>query len=72
MAGMHVNLQLQDGKGLVVLCDVILDGADDPMHFGCRVILPSTFTGGPHYMHEHQPVAVSYIRKYGHPVPLQF
>ena len=37
------------------------------MNFGCRVILPSTFTGEPHYMHEHQQVAMSYITKYGHP-----
>ena len=33
----------------------------------CRVILPSTFTGGPRYMHKRQQDAMTYVRKYGHP-----
>ena len=49
------------------LWDTILDGDGDPNNVGCRIILPSTFTGGPRYMHEHQQDAMSYIRKYGHP-----
>ena len=28
----------------------ILDGDGDHMNFGCTVIIPSTFTGGPCYM----------------------
>ena len=48
------------------LCDAILDPRN--VHVGCRVILPSTFTGGPRYMHEHQQDAMTYVyvRKYGH------
>ena len=34
------------------LRDAILDGDGDPRNVGRRVILPSTFTGGPRYMHE--------------------
>ena len=49
------------------LHDVILDSDGDPRNVGRRVILPSTFTGGARYMHEHQQDAMSYVRKYGHP-----
>ena len=49
------------------LRDAILDGDGDPRNVGCRIILPSTFTGGPRYMHEHQQDAMTYVRKYGHP-----
>ena len=49
------------------LQDAILDGDGDPRNVGHRVILPSTFTGGPRYMHEHQQDAMTYVRKYGHP-----
>ena len=49
------------------LRDAILDNDGDPRNVGRRVILPSTFTGGPWYMHERQQDAMSYIRKYGHP-----
>ena len=47
--------------------DAILDQDGDPNNVGRRIILPSTFTGGPRYMHEHQQDAMSYVRKYGHP-----
>ena len=30
-------------------------------------ILPSSFTGGPHYMHEHTQDAMTYVRNYGRP-----
>ena len=49
------------------LRDAILDGDGDPSNVGRRIVLPSTFTGGPHYMHECQQDAMSYVRKYGHP-----
>ena len=49
------------------LRDAILDGDGDPRNVSHRVILPSTFTGGPRYMHERQQDAMIYVRKYGHP-----
>ena len=49
------------------LQDAILDQDGDPNNVGCRIILPSTFTGGPRYMHERQQDAMFYVRKYGHP-----
>ena len=49
------------------LQDAILDGHGDPNNVGHRIILTSTFTGGPRYMHERQQDAMSYVRKYGHP-----
>ena len=49
------------------LRDAILDSDGDPSNVGHRVILPSTFTGGPRYMHECQQDAMTYVRKYGHP-----
>ena len=48
------------------LRDVILDGDGNPSNIGSRIILPSTFTGGPRYMHERQQDAMTYVRKYGH------
>ena len=49
------------------LRDAIVDGDGDPSNVGCRIILPSTFIGGPRYMHECQQDAMTYVRKYGHP-----
>ena len=49
------------------LRDAILDSDGDPRNVGRRVILPSTFIGGPRYMHERQQDAMTYVRKYGHP-----
>ena len=49
------------------LCDAILDSDRDLRNVGRRVIHPSTFTGGPQYMHERQQNVMSYVRKYGHP-----
>ena len=49
------------------LRDAIIDGDGDPSNVGRRIILPSTFTGGPRYMHERQQDAMTYVRKYGHP-----
>ena len=49
------------------LQDAILDWDGDPNNVGQKIILPSTFTGGPRYMHERQQDTMSYFRKYGHP-----
>ncbi|XP_065918817.1 uncharacterized protein [Dysidea avara] len=45
----------------------MVDGDGDPRNVGRRVILPSSFTGGPRYMYERQQDAMTYVRKYGHP-----
>jgi len=47
--------------------DSIVDGDGDPRNVDRRVILPSSFTGGPCYMHERQQDVMTYVRKYGHP-----
>ena len=49
------------------LRDAILDSDGDPRNVGRKVILPSTFTGGPRYMDKRQQDAMTYVRKYGHP-----
>ena len=43
------------------LRDAILDGDGDPSNVGRRIVLPSTFTGGPRYMHERQQDAMTYV-----------
>ena len=47
--------------------DVILDGDRDSSNVGRRIVLPSTFTGGPRDMHERRQDTMTYVRKYGHP-----
>ena len=44
------------------LGDAIVDGDRDHSNVGHRIILPSTFTGGSRYMHEHQQDAMTYVR----------
>ena len=39
----------------------------DPRNIGQPVILPSSFTGGPRYMHERTQDAMAYVRKFGRP-----
>uniref|UniRef100_UPI00358F20A2 uncharacterized protein n=1 Tax=Myxine glutinosa TaxID=7769 RepID=UPI00358F20A2 len=39
----------------------------DVQNMGQLVILPSTFTGGPRYMHERTQDAMAYVRNYGRP-----
>ncbi|XP_070203407.1 uncharacterized protein [Littorina saxatilis] len=39
----------------------------DPSNMGQLVILPSSFTGGPRYMHERTQDAMTYVRTYGRP-----
>ena len=49
------------------LRDSLLRDDGDPRNVGQRVILPSTFTGGPRYMHARQMDAMTYVRKFGRP-----
>ena len=39
----------------------------DARNIGQRVILPSSFTGGPRNMHERQQDSITYVRPYGRP-----
>ena len=39
-------------------------GDRDPHNVGQRVILPSSFTGGPRYMFERQQDAMIYVRQF--------
>ena len=48
------------------LRDAILDGDRDPSNVSRRIVLPSTFTGGPRYMRERQQDAMTYVKMYGH------
>ena len=45
----------------------IVDAAGDLRNIGKKVVLPSSFTGGPRYMWKKQQDALTYVRKYGHP-----
>ena len=47
--------------------DSLLAGDCDARNIGQRVILPSSFTGGPRYMHERQHDSITYVRSYGRP-----
>lgn len=44
-----------------------LNQNEDADNLGRLVILPSSFTGGPRYMHERTQDAFCYVRKYGRP-----
>ena len=48
------------------LRDSVADGAG-ASDLGQAVILPSSFTGGPRYMHERTQDAMTYVRHYGRP-----
>ena len=39
----------------------------DPANIGKKVILPSSFTGGPRYMNQRVQDAMAYVRKFGRP-----
>ena len=39
----------------------------DGDQLGLKVVLPSSFTGGPRYMHERTQDAMTYVRQYGRP-----
>ncbi|KAL8573081.1 hypothetical protein ACOMHN_010510 [Nucella lapillus] len=47
------------------LHDTLCENDGDPNNIGQRIVLPSTFVGGPRYMHEKQNDAMAYIRKFG-------
>ena len=49
------------------LRDSFLPSDADSWNAGQHFILPSTFTGGPRYMHERQMDAMTYVRTYGKP-----
>ena len=47
--------------------DAILRNDEDPANIGQKIILPSTFTGGPRYMHQRTQDAMTYVRTFGRP-----
>ncbi|KAL8616708.1 hypothetical protein ACOMHN_031690 [Nucella lapillus] len=47
------------------LHDTLCENDGDPNIIGQRIVLPSTFVGGPRYMHEKQNNVMAYIRKFG-------
>lgn len=49
------------------VCDAIGRGDTDPKSLGKRIILPSSFTGGPRYMIENYHDAMAICRTYGNP-----
>ena len=51
------------------LRDALLASDGDPRNIGKKVILPSSYTGGPRYMHERTQDAMCYVRKFGRPSP---
>ena len=51
------------------LQDSLLLSDADPQNAGQCVILPSTFTEGPRYMHKRQMDAMTYVRKHGKSQP---
>ena len=51
----------------VHLMDAVGRHDADFSNIGQMIVLPSSFTGGPHYMHEHTQDAMTYVRHYGRP-----
>jgi len=49
------------------LRDSLVASDGDPRNVGQRVVLPSTYTGGPRWMHERQSDAMAYVRRMGRP-----
>lgn len=49
------------------LRDCIINEDSDPRQLGQRVILPSSYVGGPRYMHERQQDAIAYVSHHGRP-----
>lgn len=47
------------------LRDALSANDGDPNNVGQRIILPSSFTGGPRYMFEKQSDAMAFVRKFG-------
>ncbi|PWA98889.1 DNA helicase [Artemisia annua] len=55
------------GDYLAGLYDAITRGDTDGSDIGSRIILPSSFTGGPRYMYSHYLDALAICRKHGNP-----
>ena len=49
------------------LTDALYRDDAKPANIGQKVILPSSFTGGPQYMHQRIQDAMTYVRKFGRP-----
>lgn len=54
-------------ENYIHLQDAMSRGDADLTNFGKAVFLPSSFTGGPRYMHERTQDAMTYVRHYGRP-----
>lgn len=52
--GLHDAVEAEDGNNTIATA-------------GSRIILPSTFTGGPRYIHEKQQDAMAYVQMFGRP-----
>ena len=55
------------GDYLVGLYDAVTRGDIDGSDVGSRIILPSSFTGGPRYMYNHYLDALAICRVHGNP-----
>lgn len=58
----HNQIKLRAEEYIHLKDDV---GTRDANQFGQPVVLPSSFTGGPRYMHERAQDAMTYVRHYG-------
>ena len=45
-----------------IFADAVLQDDANPQNIGQKVILPSTFIGGPRYMHQRTQDAMSYVK----------
>ncbi|XP_066434063.1 uncharacterized protein [Eleutherodactylus coqui] len=61
------NQKTLRAESYIHLKDAIDKNDADIRQLGQAVILPSSFTGGPRYMHEHTQDAMTYVRHYGRP-----
>ena len=62
----RLNQRSLRADNYIHLRDSVADGAA-ASDLGQAVILPSSFTGGPRYMHEKTQDAMTYVRHYGRP-----
>ena len=62
----HWNQKTLRAENYIHLCDAI-NNEGDVKNIGQLCILPSSFTGGPRYMHEKTQDAMTYVRQYGRP-----
>ncbi|XP_051791527.1 uncharacterized protein LOC127530010, partial [Erpetoichthys calabaricus] len=66
-ADIRLNQKKLRAENYVHLKDAIDKNDTDLIELGQAVILPSSFTGEPRYMHEHTQDAMIYVRHYGRP-----